>query len=519
MFTLLCACVATVTIDDDTGTKTPVDTDTAAVDSGDTGDTHDSHDTHDTHETGDTDTGDTAETGDTDDTWPTQDTAPFDCSTDIPELPVDMVADLAVTGSEDFTFLLDGRIATVDGTGSLVTYEADGTKTLIYPKKMSGGGISQLPDGNLVLGDRSTNTIVEIGLDGSKVTLTSTNSWSNGIRVGPDGMIYYDEGTGKAWRLDPDTLEQTLVADELYSPNGIVVGDDGVVYIGDDYGWIDIVRPDGAGGYYPAALYGEVPGATSPMHGCDGKVAGDACYVVQGYSWTLGVCGDDGGGGVSCDAGYDYASCDGLSDGDPCTTERFGETIVTTCHEDVASSRLFCPRVTVEGESACTTKNEPCTTTAGDGTCHSGTDGILACQVTGADTLAAAAACDGLSVDDLCGYATDTKGSSGACRDDHAGGLTCSSANPYSIVAPVDGIDLDECNQLYASDFAGRGVWRWTGPGTEAVSLVPVFSGKEVTSLRFGRLGAGWDDRTVYVYTRETGLRAIPVGVPGLQSR
>lgn len=486
---------------DATGGTGQVDTD---PDSGDSGDS------------GDTDTGDTGETADTDDSYtPTPyDTSAFDCGTEIPALPVSFSDSLPISGGEDFTFLTDGRVAAIQGD-RLMFYDGHGGSEFVMPG-VSNGGISQLPTGEIIIADRSANAIKKIGLDGSVETLAATPGWPNGVRVGPDGMIYYDEGSGAAWKVDPDSREVTLVTDDLYAPNGIVVDNDGVVYIGDDYGWIEVVRPKGDGSYHAASLYADLPDWTSLEHDCERKEEGDACTNPVGYGMKVGNCRDDGAGGLGCDTGLDRVACAGLAEGDACSTEYFGTMIETTCRS-TTEGEIFCPRALPDHEAACGDVGDACEVDGVDGRCERTDEGIVVCGLPEAQQEAMVTACEGLAEGDLCDVATSTQAYGGTCRDPGAG-LRCQQSWVPGA-NPVDAIDLDECGQIYASSFYGYGNWRWTGPGTEPIELTEPFPSSSLTAMRFGRLGAGFDNRTLYLYERGKGLHAIEIGVPGNQSR
>lgn len=509
MLLALVACVADVSLDSgdrpkDSAAPEHIPGDSNADTAGETG------------ETGDT--GETGETGETDDTWDTSlvhDTAPYDCA-DLPATPVEMELALKVTGSEDFTFLNDGSIATVDSSGSLKRFTADGTVEIIRPGLSGAAGTAQLPSGDIVMADRSHSTIVRVGMDGSSEVLTSIPGSPNGLRVGPDGKVYYDDSTGTCYQLDADTKEVRVVSDELYAPNGVVIDNDGNVYVGDDYGWISISRARPEGGWYPAALYSDLPGTDGPMHDCEARAEHDSCFMAIGYGWKTGQCEDDGGGGLTCDKTLDFLACAGSSEGDACSTVFFGTPVENTCRLDSDSGDVYCPRVDSTYEDACGAVGSVCTVGDASGRCQRTSDDVIACQISYDD--AALTACEDKASGDYCDIVGSTSASPGKCTE-MGGELKCRNRNPPPAM-PVDGIEIDECGNLYAADFYGSGVWRWSGPGTAPETLVenPDYW-YSLTSMRFGRLGQGFDSRTLYLYQRDKGLHAIATDVPGNMSR
>jgi len=219
----------------------------------------------------------------------------------------------------------------------------------------------------------------------------------------------------------------------------------------------------------------------TPPNVCDDLVLGDAC---DDFGFP-GICVDYDGH-LYC--GYPDA-CDTLAEGDACSNE-FIENGV--CSDE--SGRLLCtPPNPCDGLSA----GAECTDSyvgVGVGVC-SGDDEALSCL---------SVACVGLE-------------DGARCNDALLGVGVCYSGVCYggpSGPGGIDGMGVDTCGNVYATEYTNGNVWR-ISPAGDIELLVDLPSGW-IPNVKWGRDLGGFSSQVMYVADRDQGrLFGISVGVPG----
>lgn len=284
---------------------------------------------------------------------------------------------------------------------------------------------------------------------------------------------------------------------------------------------------------------------------CAGKLDGDAC---EDFYSGPGVC-------RFFDPEYGYCEpqnpCEGLGDGDACVDYALGEG---TCEQ--IEDYIFCSppgpcdglRTGAEcedpfsGTGVCQTIDEytfcsppgPCTGLEDGEACTDPFSGEGACQtVDGYSYCAPPNPCDGLAVGDAC---EDRYLGSGVCSDD-IGTLYCALPNiclgrlegdpcedPFlgpgscqggACVAfepsggGIDGMGVDACGNVYASEYVFGKVWRISPEGD--LELLTELPSSWIPNIKWGRGLGGFSRDTMYVADRESGrLFGVYVGVPGV---
>ena len=382
----------------------------------------------------DTATDDDDATGDDDDS-----TEAVDCSALNP-LPVQFETVANVVSAEDFVFDAKGGVIGVDPQGNVLRSVRDGDPTLIAPGAVSEetAGVSMLPGGDIVVADVAAGSLVRISAAGGATTILSGLSYPNGIEVHRDGWVAVaEQDSGQVRRVDPDTGEFVILATDLFAPNGVTFSPDYTqLYVGSfGGGTVEAIPLDADGASGPPVLLGSV---------------------------------GEGGSGEPPPWGWDpwSDSCDGLSDGDPCTL------------------------------------------LDQQGTCYGGFGGLW-CDAPDPFELA----CDGLSEGDPCQVMTER----GSCADFDFGALYCYDPAwfPGGDGGGLDGIAVDGCGNVYTTEFGPGKVWRWTedGAGPDLVAELP---NGWIPNMDFGPGAGGWDTTKLWVVTRDSDeIYGLDIGVVG----
>ena len=251
---------------------------------------------------------------------------------------------------------------------------------------------------------------------------------------------------------------------------------------------------------------------------CEGLTAGDACddayfglgvceaYDTELYCTVPNVCDGLSEGAVCNDPffgegvcyGYEvdlelelYCSppnvCDGLLEGDPCE-DPYVTDGVCTAYED----QLYCsPPNVCDGLS----EGSPCADPSfGDGVCVAYEDQLYCSPPNPCDGLREGAACE------------DPYVGAGVCEEG-----VCSAP---SWGGGIDGIGVDVCGNVYATEYTVGKVWRVSPAGeVELLAELPSFW---IPNVKWGRDRGGFSSQVMYVADREEGrLFALSVGVPG----
>jgi streptogramin lyase len=228
----------------------------------------------------------------------------------------------------------NGNIYVASQVGNTIwKFAPDGTQTTIGSGWNNPDGLAVNAAGDLFVSDRNTNQVIKVSPDGTQTTI--------GIFEGPAGLALDASGNLFVANL-LDAVEFPAIADPLISAdgnvgwkvietgdiwgaNGIAVAPDGTVYVA-NYGYqrIDLLTPDGAGGYtrteagtslgnwYPSAMSVDAAGnlyVTSPAKNSIYKFSPDGTItsVLSGFQ-SYGIAVDGAGGSmVFTNGGYDGA--------------------------------------------------------------------------------------------------------------------------------------------------------------------------------------------------------------------
>jgi hypothetical protein len=256
---------------------------------------------------------------------------------------------------------------------------------------------------------------------------------------------------------------------------------------------------------------------------CDGQASGDACVdFASGLSGT-------------CHA-YDdvlYCTlpnvCDDLAVGDPCEDPDSGVPEGTCqAYDDIVYCGL--PNV-CDGLAAGDACEDPDSGVA-EGTCQSYGDYLYCLPPT---------ACDGLAEGDPC---RDEYFSDGVCQVQEGYPLYCAPPNACIGLADgdrcqdsigagtclegycnytgggggggggIDGLGVDACGNVYASEYVYGNLWRITPAGE--IELAASLPSSWIPNIKWGRDVGGFSKSVMYVANRDNaGLFGVSVGVPG----
>lgn len=259
-------------------------------------------------------------------------------------------------------------------------------------------------------------------------------------------------------------------------------------------------------------------GYCQPLDPCDGLVAGDTC---EDFSLGEGTC-------VSVDE-YTFCSprgpCDGLEPGAAC------EDPLAGVPAGVCQS--------IDTYTFCATPG-PCFGLADGEACEDPYSGRGVCQTDdGYSYCGPPNPCDGLSVGDACeapsvgsGVCADSEGTltcvfpsecvelldGDPCEDPFLGpgaclGGACVTYEPSG--GGIDGLGVDACGNVYASEYVFGKVWRISPEGQ--IELLAELPSGWIPNIKWGRGLGGFDEDTMYIADRDSGrLFGLYVGVPGV---
>ncbi len=463
------------------------------------------------------DTADTADTGDTGDTGVSE--ACLNLA------PIPLVRPESLTGftaAEDFTFDGEGRQVSLDENGNLVGITYEGQKTLISPGLGAGAGTHMLADGQIVVADVTNNTLVKVDpTTGGSVVLTSGLSYPNGVDVGTDGFVYVAEtGLGTIRKVNAETGESELLGAGMYGANGVSFGPGfeelyvgsfggGVVWrmdLGDDGIW---TRP---------RAWGLVPGASAPTTPlCEVEPLGTMCTLAGGYG--IGECVESELGYNLCEIVRDTEACDGAAVGDPCETTVFGELVASLCVRAPAEPGIFCAAAPAKYIEDCPGHvGEACDVDGAAGTCQVNYEGTPICDL-GLYWEKAQSSCADAADGDECLVDDYVYGWQGNCSDGAAWGLPGLACLPGSSTGGedgmLDGLNVDECGNVYATSYVAGKVWRWQDERAEA-ELVTDVRASWIPNLHWGNGVGGWRDDVLYMANRDnSSMYALEVGIKG----
>lgn len=451
-------------------------------------------------------------------------------------------------GSEDFAFDFDGNLVYTNN-GNLIKKKKTGEKEVIVPNIGGTAGTAVLPNGNIVVAAGSK--IVIAYKEGGYKTLLSGLAYPNGLDVDHENYIYVaEQNGGRLRRIDSETGEYEIIAEDLYNPNGVAFAPGYKrVYVGSfGGGTVHYVDRNDDGTWSAPVLFAKINGDKTEVgpppepvdppplefSPCAGKTAGDGCIDYAGYE---GLC--SGAAGMLTCTKKEGAhkpqdvACAGKQSGNTCSISIWGQPFYGTC-ANLGTVAECCKTTNKKGcpaDPPCTDcvceADSYCCQTAWDNICAGEAKGICAdsclCASGGTSTVSLScvtkldpiAFCDGLQVGDLCAYIESAdKVLGGYCTD--MAGTALGAPFPTSGVACVppeyskgkptsggggggglDGLNVDECGNVYVSEYVVGYLWRIFPNGViEKAAKLP---SSWIPNLDFGRGIGGWDDRTLYV--------------------
>lgn len=251
----------------------------------------------DEEEVTDTDAVETDVTDATTDTDPQTD-APSDtdvgadCSV-LPPTPVTWHTLTGFGGSEDFDIDADGYLVRVDSNGNLVgRNQAGQTRLMATGVSNASAGTRILPNGSVVVCRVGQGSLVRVDPNGAKVVIASNLAYPNGLEVDEDGYVYVAENSGgKVRQIDPMTMDQWIVADNVQEPNGVVWSPDyQTLYVGTfGPGILYSIKRTGLHTFEPAQVLAQNNGWQGGYDGINVDECGNI-YVTEyiaGKVWRL----------------------------------------------------------------------------------------------------------------------------------------------------------------------------------------------------------------------------------------
>ena len=439
-----------------------------------------------------TDSGDSGDTGE-----------PFDICLDLPPAPYDVEHVKGFTASEDFAFDLEGHILSVEWNGNLVKQTYDGETTVIIPRFGEAAGMELDAEGRLVVCNVENGTIERVSMDGSSEVINSGIPYPNGITIDQEGFIYVSEhSAGKIRRIDPETFEYERIAEDLYAPNGMAFSPDfQTLYVNSfGEGTLYAIHRDGDGWTEPELL-GSVLG--EPDDPCIGRDDDAVCVFGDG----VGACVEE----VCVVPGKDRAACDGLAEAEGCTTSFADESVESICTAD--DEGLFCPLATEAEMAPCADKAQWETCGGGNKYCMESVEDLMVCVSYNTWESNAQDACADLSGGDECTVVDRLVPYEGSCQDWGGGRPSCYDETWSS--GGLDGLDVDECGNIYVTEYIAGKVFRFAPEGGEAEEILDVDS-SWIPNLHWGRGVGGFEKDVLYMMDRDTnGIYEIAVGFEG----
>jgi sugar lactone lactonase YvrE len=434
------------------------------------------------------------------------------------------------TSAEDFTFDDDGHHVALDESNHLYAQDITGDGAIIATSVVAGGaGIAYLSDGSFAVNDAYTNAIVRVYPDGTKDTILSGLAYPNGLEVDPYDFLYVAEnGADRVRRVDPSSGDYTIIGENITAANGVAFGPGyTTLYVAAFGGGTITAIPRGAtfdewGPPYELAN-AKYFATTAP---CADKSVGDRCIATAGGE---GTCVDVGAGYRACRFTPDEAACAGKSAGDACTTELEGATVPGQCVQTVDGHMLYCPRVRYELADVCNGapfEGAVCTVPSTDssGKCTTHYEGLRVCLAGEDEAAAVKTPCEGRIAGDACHATVATGPYDGVCAD--LGGLWIGLLEfgckpPWvgsSGAGYLDGINVDECGTVYATDYATMDLYR-VFPDATGETAVPHLPSSWIPNAKWARnTVGGWSTTTLYVADRPNeAMFAVDVGVRGKQ--
>lgn len=442
--------------------------------------------------------------------------------------------------------LPDGSVVIADvGNGAVKRVYPNGASTVVLGGLLYPNGLDIGPDGFIYVAENDAGRVRRINPDNGEFTIVAMGLFGpNGVAFSNDPKLLYIgsfEGSG-VYRVEiaePGTLGVSTV---LARPNGSdlpepklacpdqVVGKECKTTTRDIEGTcqqlsnvVDCVpenpcadAEEGEQCTDPFGLPGQcTDGYCVSKNVCEGKPDGTECEDFgfegecnDGYCQPINVCTgkpdgtkcEDFGFEGECSDGYcqPINPCKGKSAGDACTSD-FGSG---TCEG-------------VPGELYCEPPN-PCESKPDGQECTSVFSGPGKCQD---EQCVPEGGCEGDECVTQCtqetlGQPCVGPGGPGTCVADEDD-FICQPSDPGGGPGGIDGLGVDACGNVYASEFQQGNVWRISPDGK--VELLAKLPSSWVPNIKWGRGVGGFSSEVMYVADRDTGrLFGVSVGVPGV---
>jgi sugar lactone lactonase YvrE len=108
------------------------------------------------------------------------------------------------------------------------------------------------------------------------------------------------------------------------------------------------------------------------------------------------------------------------------------------------------------------------------------------------------------------GASCTVPGGFGLCVEEEEGEFACGGYG-----GGIDGLGVDACGYVYASEYVKGNVWRISPQGE--IELLATLPSAWIPNIKWGRNLGGFSSEIMYVADRDQGrLFAISVGVPGV---
>ena len=437
-----------------------------------------------------------------------------------PVLPLEFETMKGFTRAEDFAFDLQGRLVSVDLNGNLMAQDIDGNKTVLAPGVgAESAGTRFLPGGDLILANVAKGSLLRITPEGAQTTILSGLAYPNGVEVDADGMVYVAEhDRGRVRRVDPDTGEFEIIAEDLVNPNGLRFSPDWqTLYVGSfGAGTVHAIRR--AGELWETELFGTLAGLDLdfPLP-CEDKTAGQLCTLIGG---GYGTC-VEGEEALDCSWTPETATCQGLEEGAAClSSDVYGASIESVCSSDGAA--LVCPAYEAERVEPCIGEDvyAQCRYNDKRGYCVPSYEQVQVCVLETEYYQQLKGDCAGKAGGDVCSSEYVSGPYEGTCIDYGGGETYC---QPYgqnwSESGGLDGINVDECGNVYVTEYIAGLIWMFPpggSPDGEEVELAVELPAEWIPNLRWGLGVGGFEADTLYVSNRDSGaLYALDMGLGG----
>lgn len=442
------------------------------------------------------------------------------------EIPVTADYLEGYTGAEDFAFDAEGYLVSIDPRGNLLAINQAGEQYVILPQATAmGAGTRFLPNGDIVFCDAEKGNLVRVDpLFPVATVVLSGLAYPNGLDVDPDGFVYVaEQNSGQVRRINPDTGEYTTVLSGLYNPNGLsfspgynrmFVGSFGAGVV-----WASDRQSDNT--WSTPRIYATTPEAPGvPPDWCTVYASeGESCPSYGGYG--LGECGTGETGAPVCEQLADIEACATLAKGDGCTTLRGEVAVNSACTDSGTEGELFCPYTSKDRLDACENVPEydPCFTETMSGECYRSAQGLLGCLDTSTYYDGWIAGCADKEVGEICSIESEVYPGIGLCADGSDFGFFGNVCLPggvtYSEHGGLDGVNVDECDNLYVTEYIQGRVWRFDDENAEPQQVARVRS-NWIPNMHWGNGIGGWERNVLYVMDREGGgVYALNLNIEG----